>query len=153
MNKRSIGIGVIFCLLGVGVGFLGGYQYRNYILGKQRTGFAVGGTNGQRFVTNRSGNMNTASGFRGGAVVGSVLSIDASSMTVKLQDGSSKIVILGGSTGYSNTTAAASTDIKVGNEVAVFGSPNSDGSVTATNVQINPEFGRLQTVSPAPLAK
>jgi hypothetical protein len=61
-------------------------------------------------------------------------------MTVKLQDGSSKIVILSGTTSYKTTIAASKNDIKIGDAVAVAGSANSDGSVNAQNIQLNPEM-------------
>lgn len=83
-------------------------------------------------------------------IAGSILSIDANSITLKLVDGSTKIIILGSSTTYSDTVSATQADLKSGANVAVFGTVNSDGSVTATSVQINPEFGRPQpTPTPA----
>lgn len=143
---------IILILVGLGVGFFGGYEYRNYLLQKQRVTF-TGGANGgfQRFIA--GGNRGGANGFfRGGAVQGSILSMDSGSITIKLADGSTKIVILSGSTTYSNTQVASQSDLKTGSEVAVFGTPNSDGSVTANNIQINPMFIRPQG-SPLPVSQ
>lgn len=145
-NTKAL-IPVILLLAGLGAGFFGGIQYRNYQIAKTRGSFVLG-ANGQRFTGTRTGQGVTA-GARGGAVSGSILSMDASSITVKLADGSSKIVLFSTSTTYSKTVNAAQTDLKVGENVAVAGATNSDGSVTATNVQINPEFSRPQA-SPAP---
>jgi hypothetical protein len=144
---------IILVLVGLGAGFFGGIQYRNYQINKART--AVGGAAGtfQRFTGTRTGGAAGQNGMmRGGtgAVSGSVLSMDANSITVKLADGSSKIVLFSTSTTYSNIAVAAQTDLKVGSEVAVFGAANSDGSVTATSVQINPQFGRGTIPSPTP---
>lgn len=146
-NVKTI-VPIILILVGLGVGFFGGYEYRNYRLNQARGGFAAGGANGaQRFIGGtRAAGQN---GAGRNAVEGSILSIDNNSITVKLTDGSTKIVILSGSTTYSNTATASQTDLKTGSTVAVFGAPNSDGSVTATNVQINPMFGRPQG-SPSP---
>ena len=75
------------------------------------------------------------------AVRGSIVSIDKNSLTVQLTDGSSKIVILGASAKIEQTQAASTSDLKAGEQVLDLGSTNSDGSVTAQNVQINPQFG------------
>ena len=156
MKNSRVLIPIICILIGLGVGFGGGYFFRGQQTTRARTGFGAGaigasGTPGgfQRFAGGtRSGGQNGA-GARGGAVNGSILSMDAKSLTVKLSDGSTKIVLLSGSTTYSNTASATQGDLKTGSTVAVFGTPNSDGSVTATNVQINPMSFRPQG-SPAP---
>lgn len=72
------------------------------------------------------------------AVNGAVLNVDAKTLTVKLSDGSSKIILFSDKTTVSESTASATTDIKTGEKVAVFGTTNPDGSVTAQNIQINP---------------
>jgi hypothetical protein len=153
VKSAKVILPIILVLVGLGAGFFGGYQYRNYVLRKGVGNFAAG-ANGtfQRFTGTRTGGTGQNGMMRGGAggaVTGNVLSMDATSLTVKLADGSTKIVLFGGSTTYSNTTSATQSDLKVGNNVMVFGTPNSDGSVTATNVQINPMSFRPQG-SPAP---
>jgi hypothetical protein len=91
----------------------------------------------------------------GGANVGEIVSMDANSVTIKLQDGSSKIINLSSSTTYSKTDTASKTDLKTGDRIAAFGTPNSDGSITAQNIQVNPMFRigpgghRRQQSSPA----
>jgi len=152
-NARTL-VPIICVLVGLGVGFFAGTEYRNYQINKARSNFAAGGANGifQRFTGTRGTGQNGA-GTRGGAVAGSVLSMDSKSITVKLSDGSTKIVIFSGSTTYSNTVSAQASDLQVGSQVAVFGSANSDGSVTATDIQINPQFGRGTIPSPTPSAK
>lgn len=149
MKNANVIVPIILVLVGLGAGFFGGYQYRNYVL---RKNVAVLGTNGQRFVGGTRNGVGNRLGAMGGGVIGSILSVDTNSMTVKLNDGSSKIIILSDTTKYSNTVSASQTDLKVGAQVAAFGTTNSDGSVTATNIQINPEFGRMMP-SPTPTAK
>ena len=152
MKNAKVIVPIILVLIGLGVGFFGGYQYRNYRLAQTRGNFGAAGANGQRFVGNRTGQNGTGI-MRGGAVTGSILSMDTNSLTVKLADGSTKIVLFSGTTTYENTIAAQASDLKVGGEVAVFGTSNSDGSVTATSIQINPQLGRLNVPSPTPVAK
>jgi hypothetical protein len=148
MKSSKIIVPVVLLLIGLGAGFFGGIQYRNYQISRTRGNFGTNGTF-QRFTGTPNGQGNGAQ-FRAGAVSGSILSMDSNSITVKMADGSSKIVLFSPSTTYSNTVSANQSDLKVGSEVAVFGTPNSDGSVTATNIQINPQFGRLSAPSPTP---
>ena len=87
------------------------------------------GTNGQR-----NGGLR---GF-GGGTIGQVLSKDANSITVKLPDGSTKIVFFSGTTTIDKTAQGTSTDLKTGETVAVNGSANSDGSITAQRITVRP---------------
>ena len=143
MKNKTTLITVSIAVIALGAGFGGGYAFKNYQLQKSRGNFMTFGANGaQRFVGNRMGGQ--ANGmFRGGATTGEVISMDDKSITVKMIDGITKIVLFATSTTYSNTVTATKTDVKTGSTVAVFGTPNSDGSITATNVQINPMFGRV----------
>ena len=81
-------------------------------------------------------------GRPGGQVTGEVISNDDKSITVRLQDGSSKIVLFSGSTSINKSAQGSTGDLKVGEQVAVFGSNNTDGTVTAQNIQLNPIFRR-----------
>ncbi len=135
MKKNNIVlILVIAAVVGI-AGFFGGMQYQkskspaNSFFGNG----VGGGGNGQ---TRRFGNG--TGGRNSGAVIGEILSSDENSITVKLMDGSSKIVIVSSSTSINKAAAASKSDLKTGERVAVFGSTNSDGSVTAQNIQLNP---------------
>lgn len=131
--KNNIALIVLVALLvGGGVGFFGGMQYQK----GQRGSFGQA-ANGQFGPRGGSG-ANGARFRNGGGVGGEVLNIDTNSITVKLQDGSSRIVLLTGSTTVNKAAQASVSDISVGTRVAAFGTPNTDGSVTATNIQINP---------------
>ncbi len=79
-----------------------------------------------------------ANGGRFRPVTGAILSADANSITVKLSDGSTKIVLITGSTQINKAQTASQSDLTTGAQVAVFGSNNADGSVTAQNIQLNP---------------
>lgn len=149
MNKNlaiTLLVGVVGLVLGLG----GGYMFRNYQLSQTCGQFATrfsGGPNGgnARFTTGGPGG---ARGF-GGAVQGDIVSQDSKSITVKMADGSTKIIILADSTTYSKSDTASKSDLTVGSKVAVFGTANSDGSVTAQNVQLNPMIFVRPSPSPA----
>lgn len=76
-------------------------------------------------------------------VAGEIISRDEKSITVKLADGSSKLILISNATTISKATDGTVEDLKVGETIRVFGSSNNDGIVTAQNVQLgalgNPE--------------
>ena len=129
--KNSIIIAVIVALVVGGGAFFGGMKYQQ---SKQPSFMRQGGTGAQGTRTGVNNRMGT--GFR--PVDGEILSADDKSITVKLQDGSSKIVLISDNTSINQASQATKNDLKVGVKVAVVGQQNSDGSVTAQNIQINP---------------
>ncbi len=78
------------------------------------------------------------------AVRGEIVSADDKSVTVKLMDGSSKIVLFGQATTFGKSAVATKADLKTGETVMVFGKDNTDGSVTAQAVQIGSPSGQLR---------
>lgn len=127
--KNPILIAVIAALV-VGAGaFFGGMKY-------QETKAATNNRNrieGQRFGQRSSGNFQP--------VRGEITSADNGSITVKMQDGSSKIVLVSDTTAITEAKSAPKESLTNGTKVMVFGSNNSDGSVTAQNIQLNPTEG------------
>lgn len=128
-----LGLVIVAVVFGA-VGFFGGMQYQksqrqNYFSGQ----FNMMGQSGVRRFSGQGGNTNAS------AVRGEILSTDNNSITVKLPDGSSKLVLLGSNTNITEATSASKESLKAGQQVAVFGSSNSDGSVTAQNIQLNPQ--------------
>ncbi len=77
-------------------------------------------------------------GAGGGAVMGSVIAKDDTSMTIKMRDGSSRIVLYSGSTQVQKSAPGTASDVTVGSQITVLGTQNTDGSVTAQNIQIRP---------------
>lgn len=122
-----------FLVVGLGAGFFGGMQYQKS-QGKNQNQFFQGGPGQMR---TRAGNGN-ANGMR--ATTGEIISQDEKSITIKLQDGSSKIVLLPDSITVNKTDPGSKSDLKTGVKVAVFGTENSDGSVTASSVSLNPQI-------------
>lgn len=105
--------------------------------GQQRGNGQFGGANGNA----RMGGGNRAGvGMGSGFVNGEVVSADANSMTVKMRDGSSKIIILSASTQILKSATGTLTDVAVGSQITVTGGPNSDGSITAQSIQIRPNM-------------
>jgi len=137
-----LGIIAITC---AALGFFGGMKYQQ----TKSPSFARGGQNniqqgmGQNNGQTTKGtgitkNTKNGAGIGGGVQVGTISAIDDTSITLKLQDGSSKIIILSGTTEYTTTTDASKSNLDVGITVAISGTINTDGSVTAKQVQVNP---------------
>lgn len=127
MNKTLITALVILVVAG-GAGFYSGMKYQQGKTPTRQSGNFAGRNGG----TGTGGNT----AFR--PVNGQILSTGNNTMTVKLSDGSSKVVILTGTTQINKAAQGTVTDLQVGSTVAVFGQTNSDGSVTAQSVQLNP---------------
>lgn len=136
-----------------GGGFYGGIKYQQT---KPPTftrlfdgASGAAGRNIQRF---RDGNITQGATMGGGfrPVSGEIIRVDNGSMTVKLHDESSKIVILPVNVEVSKSETGALTDLTEGQQVMVVGTENEDGSVTAQSVQLNPQFRGADSVSPTP---
>lgn len=130
--KKNIIITIILVVIACGGGFFAGMKYQQSVRSSFSRQLGTGQGAGTTGAQNRG---------RGGSMVaGDVINVDDKSITVKLQDGSSKIVIVTETTTISKASDGTKSDLKVGGQVAVFGSGNSDGSVTAQNIQLNPQL-------------
>lgn len=116
-----------------GVGFRGGTKYSQ---NQRLSRFGEMGNRGG--VRTPNGSTQPELGARGGMLVGEVGAKDDKSVTVKLADGSSKIVILSSTTTYRTATDTSADELQVGKSIAVQGTPNADGSTTATSIELNP---------------
>lgn len=103
---------------------------------------AMTSTRAVRFSGNASfngmGGMRPGGMRGGGFTSGEVIAKDATSLTVKAPDGSSKIVLVASSTQVTTSGSGNIDDVAIGTTVLVTGLVNSDQSVTAQNIQIRP---------------
>jgi len=67
---------------------------------------------------------------------GEILSVDDKGVTVKLVDGSSKIVLFSDKTTFATSSTIDKSKVVVGGKVDIVGDPNTDGSVSAASVQL-----------------
>ncbi len=133
--NNSVLITIIVALI-VGAGaFYGGMKYQQ---SKRAATFTRQFGTGQG--QNGAGNQQNRFRAGGGQVFGDIISKDDKSITVKLADGSSKIVLFSDTTAINRASQGTKDDLKEGEKVVVFGNANSDGSVTAQNIQLNPTF-------------
>lgn len=136
--KNTYLISAVVAVIVGAMAFYGGMKYQQSQriqfqgMAGERNGFG-----GQKQGVDQGGG-NRMQGFR--PVNGEIINADETSITVKLEDGSSKIILLSETTKVNKAEAAEKSDLKTGEKVAVFGTENSDGSVTAQRVQLNPEL-------------
>lgn len=131
MKKPLIATIIVALLVGV-LSFYAGMQFQKTQRSRNagQFNFAAGQTGqGQRLRQNGMGRP----------VRGEIISSDDKSITVKMQDGSSKIVLLSTNTTIIEATSASKQALEKGKQVMVYGTDNSDGSLTAQNVQLNPQ--------------
>lgn len=143
MNSKSIVITVAIALIMGGVGFYGGMAYEKNSLAKSASGRT--GLNGGNYAGRNGGSASTgtATGMRGvnggGFIAGQITAKDDKSITVKDRNGSSKIILYSASATVGKTVDGSASDLATGQSVMVTGTTNSDGSVTAQNIQIRPD--------------
>ena len=120
---------VIVIIVGAGA-FYGGMQYEKSKAAANTGGSQYaqggqfqGGANGQA-----GGRFGGRRGGFGNATIGQITSQDANSITIS------------SSTKITKMNTASQSDLTTGTRVAAIGTTNSDGSVTAQNIQINPMF-------------
>ncbi|MDP3990958.1 MAG: hypothetical protein Q8P63_01545 [Candidatus Nealsonbacteria bacterium] len=77
-------------------------------------------------------------GAGAGFLNGEVIAKDSQSLTLKMMDGSSKIIFFSDSTQISKTAEGTVNDVEIGKEIMVTGQQNSDGSYTAQAIQLSP---------------
>jgi len=98
--------------------------------------FPGNGRFGQRGLNNDNG-QNQQRPAGSAMVRGEIIKKDESTITVKLADDSSKIVFLSENTAINKATEGSADDLVSGGEVMVFGNTNSDGSISASQIQLN----------------
>jgi hypothetical protein len=146
MKKNVMWI-VIIVVVALGSGY-GGMLY-----GKNSAPKNTAGANWQNQAGRGQGgpsDLRRNGGANGGGFVnGEILSKDANSLTIKLNDGGSKIVFLSGKTIINKMATGTVADLEVGKNVMINGSAGSDGNVTAESIQLRPAFVANSSSTPA----
>lgn len=140
MKNTWIIVAVVAIVVG-GAAFFGGTKYaqgksagaNNSFTGRMRQGQGAG--TGNRMIM--------GAGAAGGFTSGEVLSKDDKSITVKLRDGGSKIILFSTSTPVRKMSEGSLNDVIVGSQVTVMGQGGSDGSIVASSIQLG-DFGMMR---------
>ena len=134
-KKNNLLIIIVVALIIGAISFWGGMQYQKSRVGNFNKGQFSGGANNQN--GNQRGQGNTQ---RIQPLSGEITSQDEASLTIKTQDGSSKIVVLSEKTVINKTSEGSKADLETGEQVTVIGTSNSDGSLTAQTISIGNNF-------------
>lgn len=130
-NKKSNTI-VIALLVAIIVGagsFFAGMKYQQ---GKQPS---RGDFQAMRGVRQGTPGVQRPAGTE--AIRGEIISQDEESITIKLPDDSSKIVLISENTQINKAAEGSVEDLETGESVMIIGQTNPDGSVSATQIQLN----------------
>ena len=128
MNKITT---IIVAVVLIGISFYGGIKY-DQSKTPARGNFLAFANGGQRGTRGGGG----ANG--GGFVNGDIIAKDATSVTVKMRDGGSKIIFVSPETMVMKTVSGKLSDLLIGEQITGMGTANPDGSITASSVQIRP---------------
>jgi hypothetical protein len=132
--KKALVPILVALIVVVGAGsFYGGTMYgksQGNRLGQQRLPQMGGGA--AAGVNKKAGAQNI------GFVNGEILSNGGKTMTVKINTGGSKIILLSDATEIGKMASGTAGDLIPGQNIMVNGKTNTDGSITASSVQIRP---------------
>jgi hypothetical protein len=127
MSKKRIIKIVIVAVIVVGLSFYSGMKF-----GGRKSSPGSMGQFGQRNTSGTSKGMRSGTGVTSGEVIAK----DNETLTIKMIDGSTKIVFYSPSTDLQKTVAGNIADLVVGKEITVIGPANADGSLTAKSIQL-----------------
>lgn len=137
ISKKEIVIAVLSAaVFGVG-GFWGGLEYqKSKFLQRSfdRSGFS---SNFNQIGESRM--RQPGQGF----ISGEIIQKDEKSLTVKLRDGGSKIIIFPENVEVGKFVTGSIKDLEIGKSVTINGKTNVDGSLTAQSIQIRPQLSPL----------
>jgi uncharacterized protein (UPF0333 family) len=140
MEKRKMILLAVFVVVVVGgLSFYGGMKYQSSKSAASRAGSFARGAGAAGFARGGAG---------GGLIAGQVVAVDSTSITIQESDGSSKIVFFTATTPVMEMVAGKASDITVGKQVNIVGMTNSDGSISATSVQLRPAAATGQLGQP-----
>jgi hypothetical protein len=137
MIKKTLPIILAAVLLAGAVSFYGGIKYgqsKSLETLSEAGNFSAGRQGGQQ----RFASSTAPSGRNMGGSInsGEITEKDDASITIKTQDGSTKIIFYSGSTEILKSATGTASDLEIGKNAIISGTTNQDGSITAKSIQI-----------------
>lgn len=130
-KKKNIILGGVILVLII-LSFFAGLQYGKSTVNSAVRQNPMMNGNGNGFNRDQgNGGIRQRGSFTGGEVINK----DDKSITIKLQDGGSKIIFFSSTTRIMKSLEGTFDDITIGEQITVTGTQNSDGSVTAQSIQ------------------
>lgn len=133
--KMTPAVTFVICIVVSAVAFFAGMKYQQTRVPQfmQFSGRGVQLGRGNMPGGNRNVRMNRP-------VSGEITKKDDTSVTVKMNDGSTKLVILSSVTKVHKNAETTKDELKTGTQISVIGTENSDGSVTAQDILLGFSF-------------
>lgn len=139
VSKNQLPYVIAIVVVAGALSFYGGMRYAkgSKPLPSAEPSFAAQGRfpGGGRAGSGNGGNGRVGSGFSAGEVV----SRDASSLTLHLNDGGSRVVFFASTTIVGKMATGTLEDLQPGSLVTVTGSTGKDGSISASMIQLRPQ--------------
>jgi hypothetical protein len=139
MNKNAWIVAVVVALVFGGGGYYFGKQSATSATPTGAAAYA-----GRTGATGRTGSFAGGAGF-GGGTTGTIISTGNGTLTIQMAASTSttattgtKIVLFDTSTMVNELESVPASTLAVGQSIVVTGTANSDGSVTATSIQVRP---------------
>jgi len=130
MQKQNM-LMVIILVVAVGAaGFFGGTVYQKDKGGRFADMQPRNGMSRPTGVPGRGGIL------AGRPISGEIISLEDNNLTVRTQDGDSKIIVLAESTTVNKMTAGSRDDLRVAEQIMVIGREGSEGTVTAQTISV-----------------
>lgn len=128
-DTKTVGALVAALVIGFGAGY---YLPHSAAAQGARSSYAAGTAARGSFAAR--GTNQAAGGF----LSGTIAKMDSGSITLNTRDGSSHVVLITPDTTVSKNITGSASDLSVGSDVMVTGATNSDGSVSASLIQLRP---------------
>ena len=136
MNKKMIILGAITLVIGMGIGYAGAYAF--HLTSAQNARGTFSAASGNAFNGMRAGLSGQEGAAGNGMLSGTVAKEDSGSITLNTRDGSSHVVLVTPATTVQKSVNGTLSDVAVGATIIVTGTDNSDGSVSASSIQLRP---------------
>lgn len=135
-SKKCIIASAIIVVIVAGISFYVGTFFGS----RSNSGpnFSEFSQNGNRTGFNPSNLNGGARNASAGVNFGEIISIENGQITVKLDNGGSKLLFIQDSTIVSKSVEGNIGDLSKGTNITFQGTNNSDGSITAQSIQIRP---------------
>lgn len=138
MKQKNLISLIIVAVILSGLSFYGGMLYQKSH--QSSLPKAIGQGNNQTGQWSNRGKEDSNQQNRGAnfsrPINGEITATDDKTITIKTQDGNSKIIIYSSSTKVNKSTEGSITDLKVGEQVMVMGNEGTDGTVTAQTINV-----------------